>query len=151
QGRLAGVLDGFAVREILDGQARCNEPDVEPGLAVVAVAGRGAWFYSLDEGKTWTDLDDVHHGRALPLRPRDAVRFVPNRGWSGTVKLTYRAWDGSRGEAGEPLNLAARDAVGGPTAFSRQTASAALVLPPAAPRTPAAPPWRGELTIGELF
>lgn len=149
-GRLAGALDGLVVREILDGQARCHEGGAEAGLVAVALAGRGAWQFSRDGGATWADFGEVHHGRALPLGPRDALRFVPRPGWSGTAKLTYRAWDGSQGEAGAPLNLAARDAVGGATAFSRQTASASLVLPPPVP-APAAPPWRGELTVGELF
>lgn len=150
-GQLADVLDGCLIRDVLDDQARCQEPDVEAGLAVVALAGRGTWHYSLDDRRTWLELTEAQHGKALPLRAGDAIRFVPKPGWSGIVKLTYRAWDGSQGTAGQPLNLAPRDAVGGTTAFSRQTASATMQVKPEAPQTPPAEPWRAELHVGELF
>src|SRR5262249_37629852 len=71
--------------------------------------------------------------------------------WAGTVKLTYRAWDGSRGEVGEAINLAPRDSVGGAMAFSKQTASATLQVLPQLPELPAVEPWRGELTVADLF
>jgi hypothetical protein len=151
QGQLADVLDGCLVRDVLDGQARCHEPGAEPGMAVVALAGRGTWYYSLDERRTWLELTEAQHGRALLLRERDALRFAPRPGWSGTVKLTYRAWDGSQGSAGQPSNLAPRDAVGGSTAFSRQAASASMQVKPELPQTPPSEPWRADLSVAELF
>jgi hypothetical protein len=150
-GQLSGVLDGLRVSEILDGQASCEEKELAPGLAVVALAGRGAWHYSPDEGQTWRELTEAHHASAMPLRADDLVRFTPRQGWAGTVKMTYRAWDGSQGAAGAAVNLAPRDSVGGATAFSRQTASATLQVLPQLPELPPVDPWHGGLTMAELF
>jgi hypothetical protein len=150
-GQLSGVLDSVRVSEILDGQAVCHEKDVAPGLAVVALAGRGAWHYSLDEGQTWRDLKEAHHASAVPLRAADLIRFTPRPGWAGTVKLTYRAWDGSQGAVGEAINLAPRDSVGSSTAFSRQAASATGQVLPQLPDLPPVDPWHGGLTMADLF
>ena len=48
---------------------------------------------SRDGGRSWTDLGIASPGRARLLADNDRVRFVPARGWSGEVRLVYRAWD----------------------------------------------------------
>jgi hypothetical protein len=153
-GELAAAPDGWRVEDVLDGTASCCEPDLTAGVAVVGVAGRGQWQYSLDAGATWLDLSEPHHTRALLLGERDVLRFVPRPGWSGPIKLTYHAWDQSTGQAGAVVNLSARNAVGGSTAFSKATACAAgNVVAPAAPERqpdPTIDPWTAAPTLGEL-
>jgi hypothetical protein len=148
-GDLSTILDGCLVADLLAGQAQCQGPDQPAGLAVVNVAGRGQWYYSLDGMQTWLDLGEARAGKARLLGPDDGLRFVPREGWSGTIKISYRAWDQSTGQPGEVVDLAPRVATGGATAFSAATASAVLHLAPAAPAD-TANPWEGEPTLAEL-
>src|SRR5213078_4182013 len=97
-GQLSGVLDGCRVADILAGQACCHESDQSAGLALTAVAGRGQWSYSLDGMRTWLDLGELRPSQVRLLGPDDGLRFVPRPGWSGTIKVSYRAWDQSAGQ-----------------------------------------------------
>ncbi len=129
---------------------QCCEPHLHAGLAVVALAGRGQWQYAL-EGGPWLDLAVAHHGQALLLRECDSVRFVPRPGWSGSVKLTYHAWDQTTAQAGEVVNLSPRNATGGSTAFSKASASATTTLaPPPVEPGRIIDPWVDAPTAAEL-
>jgi hypothetical protein len=147
-GQLAGVLDGCRVAGVLAGQAHCHEAE-QAGLALVGVAGKGQWYWSPDGMGSWHELGEVRPGRALLLGPDDWLRFVPREGWSGTVKVSYRAWDGSSGQPGDVIDLAPRGASGGATAFSAAIQTAVLHLPPPV-LTCRADPCREEPTLGEL-
>jgi hypothetical protein len=150
-GQLATVLDGCRARDVLDGLATCCEPALQAGVAVVAASGRGTWQFSRDGGTTWTELGDVSHSQARLLAPDDSLRFVPRPGWSGAVKLTYRAWDRTTGQPGEVVNLSPRSATGGATAFSRATAQAVTtVAAPLVQLGGAVEPWAGTPTVAEL-
>ncbi len=151
-GQLAKVLDVCRVVEILDGMTRCCEPRMRPGLAIVGVAGRGQWLYSLDKGASWQELGEVHSGQARLLGDGDMLRFVPRSGWSGSVKLTYHAWDQTSGQPGAVVDLSPRLATGDATAFSKTTATATTTIAPI-PFDPgkAIEPWAGTPTVGELL
>jgi hypothetical protein len=150
-GRLFTILESCRIAELLEGTVVCNNLDTQPGLAIVGTAGRGDWFYSLDDG-SWHRLEGVYPARALLLGPTHALRFVPRAGWSGRVKLTYRGWDGSEHEAGQWVNLARCHATGGTTAFSHEVAMATTTIERTArPGLPAvAEPWFVQPTAQEL-
>lgn len=150
-GRPVDLCGGCPVRDFLAGTVRLADPDAEPGLAVVAVAGGGTWQRSAD-GVVWRDLVEVRHVAAVLLAPGDRLRFVARPGWTGTARLSYRAWDRRLGEAGAVVDLAPRHATGGTTPFSRQMESVtATVAPPPPPPGREVVPWGTELTVQELF
>ncbi|MFO0927523.1 MAG: cadherin-like domain-containing protein [Gemmataceae bacterium] len=151
-GSVGDLRDGCRVRDLLAGVVRLDNPDEEPGLAVVAAAGGGAWEVS-DDGHAWRELVDVRHSAAALLGPDERVRFVPRPGWSGTARLTYRAWDRRDGEPGRRVNLAPRHASGGSTAFSRQVETVVVTVAPPAERQARQEvlPWHAEPTVHDLF
>jgi hypothetical protein len=66
------------------------------GIAVTgATTIGGTWQYSIDAGSTWSSLTgtSVYAGRLL--RSNDLVRFLPNAGFAGSARLSYKAWDQS--------------------------------------------------------
>ena len=93
------------------------------GLAVTATTGAG-WQYSTDGGKTWLDLGVVAASQVLLLDGAAWLRRLP--GSTGPATLTFRAWDGTEGVAGETDDLSAADSVGGSTAFSLVSVKAVL-------------------------
>jgi hypothetical protein len=92
------------------------------GIAVVsAPGGNGTWQFSRDSGKTRTNFPVTSPGNALLLSGRgtsDRVRFVPNRGFSGEVRLGYYAWDRTQGAIGGRFDVSNPNNRGGITAFS---------------------------------
>jgi hypothetical protein len=100
------------------------------GIAVTAAdVGQGAWFYSLNNGGSWSALGAVSNGNARLLAADAGTRlyFRPNPDFSGSIAgaLTFRAWDRSSGSAG---TLASTTSNGGGTAFSSATDTAALTV-----------------------
>jgi hypothetical protein len=91
------------------------------GLAVTATTGDG-WEYSTDGGATWLALGevDVSHVRLLAADAR--LRRRP--GSAGPTTLTFLAWDGTQGVAGETSDLSAADSAGGSSAFSTVSVTA---------------------------
>jgi hypothetical protein len=85
------------------------------GLAVTATTGDG-WEYSTDGGATWLALGGVNMSEVRLLETDALLRRRP--GSSGPATLTFRAWDGTEGVAGETADLSAAGSVGGSTAFS---------------------------------
>ncbi len=92
------------------------------GIAVVSAPNaNGKWQFSQDTGRTWTDFPVTSPSNALLLSGRgtaDRVRFVPNRGFSGDVRLDYYAWDGTQGAIGSRFDVSNPRNRGGITAFS---------------------------------
>jgi hypothetical protein len=91
------------------------------GLAVTATTGAG-WQYSTDSGTTWLDLGAATASQARLLDGATRLRRLP--GSTGPATLTFRAWDGTHGVAGETDDLSAADSVGGSTAFSQVSVKA---------------------------
>lgn len=129
--------DGNSVAEIVaDGSITDQDTDNPPqAIAVTGVNNtNGFWQYSLDGGETWINFTeesgktDISPGAFL-LDEAHKIRFVPNEGWNGgTADLIFRAWDKSRGKAGETADATEG---GGNSPFSGATNRAVIeVLPP---------------------
>jgi plastocyanin len=120
---------GTLVSALIAGQA--SDPDLGETLGIAITASdetNGRWQYTLD-GTNWLDVGNVANNNALLLTgdATTAVRFVPKAGFSGTVTsgITFRAWDGFRGTAGQTANT---NSNGRSTAFSSATASSSIVV-----------------------
>ncbi|MFO0878188.1 MAG: tandem-95 repeat protein [Gemmataceae bacterium] len=102
------------------------------GLALTGTTGmaNGTWQFSLDAGRTWRPVGTVSPANALLLRSTDRLRFVPARNFHGTVEVTYRAWDRTRGTAGARANLALAGVTGGTSAFGIEQEVGSLVVRP---------------------
>jgi RHS repeat-associated protein len=90
------------------------------GVAVIgltATAQQGTWQYQLSGGG-WKNFPRLTASTALLLGDQDLLRFLPAAGFTGTVSLQLRAWDGNTGSDGGTINLSKSNSFGGTTAFS---------------------------------
>lgn len=124
---------GTSVAELLGsgGDTYVHDPNAADAVGIAVVGAdtkNGAWQYRL-EGGNWLDLGKVNNSAAMLLPPSAAVRFVPETDFYGTIKkaLSFRAWDGSSGQAGNPASV---NASGKMTAFSSTIGSASLEVKP---------------------
>jgi hypothetical protein len=117
-----GGASGTTVSALL-AAARAHDVDGPAvfGLAVTATTGAG-WQYSTDGGTTWLDLGVVSASQVLLLDGGTRLRRLP--GSTGSATLTFRAWDGTQGVAGQTDDLSSANSVGGSTAFSQVSAKA---------------------------
>ncbi|MDP1611757.1 MAG: VCBS domain-containing protein, partial [Sulfuritalea sp.] len=94
------------------------------GIAIKGtVETGGAWWYSTDNGGTWTAVGAVSPASALLLANDANTRlyFAPNANWNTATAnslLTLAAWDQTSGTAGTKVNASV---TGGSTAFSSTT------------------------------
>ena len=103
------------------------------GIALTATSTtNGSWWYSLDNGAHWTDVNAVSavsNTNALLLAADAGTRiyFQPNANFSGSISpaITFRAWDQSSGAAGTKASTATN---GGTTAFSAATDTASITV-----------------------
>jgi hypothetical protein len=104
------------------------------GIAItVASEFSGRWQYTLDGGSTWQSCNAPTSQAALllPATAAARLRYVPEAGFQGKVRLWFHAWDRYQGVAGSTADVSTASKTGGSTAFSRLTASATVtVLPP---------------------
>jgi glucose/arabinose dehydrogenase len=107
-----------------------NVSDVDAGAKLgIAVIGantvNGRWFYSLNNGATWTLLGTVTDASARLLAADARLYFQPNAGFTGTIAaaITFRTWDQYGGKNGT-LNKASVN--GGTTTFSRASDTASI-------------------------
>ena len=142
-GTLVNTLVDFAV----PAGGLDNVTDVDAGaklgIAVIAAdASNGKWFYSINNGNTWSAMGSVASNKARLLAADSATRiyFQPNANFYGNLDSTYyrtisaigfRVWDQTRGTNGalDGINL-----IGGSAAFSVNQDNASLMvkwLPPA--------------------
>ncbi|MDX6481049.1 MAG: large repetitive protein, partial [Gaiellaceae bacterium] len=111
-----------------------NVTDVDSGalLGIAVTAANtpsGAWFYSTDNGASWTALGAVTNANARLLAADANTRlyFQPSANFNGTIAtaITFRAWDQSAGANGA---LADTSSNGDTTAFSTATDTASLLI-----------------------
>lgn len=98
------------------------------GLAIVHLnETTGAWQFSLDNRRSWTNMSTARIGYARLLPPSAIVRFVPDAGYSGrlTNAFEFLAWDQSSGVAGANVLLRR---TGGDTAFSADSGTAEILV-----------------------
>ncbi|HYC44258.1 MAG TPA: cadherin-like domain-containing protein [Burkholderiales bacterium] len=110
--------NGTLVSALIAGQVTLDPLLSTTGIAVTGVDNtNGQWQYTTD-GTTWNAFGAVTEtsSRLLAADANNAVRFVPNANWNGTVTngLTFRAWDQTSGTDGgtadsSTTNLTFRD------------------------------------------
>ncbi|MBV9214707.1 MAG: IPT/TIG domain-containing protein, partial [Acidobacteria bacterium] len=103
-----------------------------PGLGIAIVGtdtSHGTWYYSTDNGSSWSAVGSVSDTSALLLSANGANRlyFEPNADFNGTINsaITFRAWDQSTGTNGARSSTTPN---GGSTAFSSVTDTASLIV-----------------------
>jgi hypothetical protein len=111
-----------------------NVSDVDAG-AVTGIAltatdsAHGTWFYSTNNGNTWTAVGSVLNTSALLLAADGSTRlyFQPAVGFNGTDTgaITFRAWDQTSGSNGTKVDTSTN---GGTTAFSTTTDTANITI-----------------------
>ncbi len=110
--------------------------DVDSGASKgIAITGsnetNGTWYYTTNNGSTWTAVGTVSNTSALLLADNANTRlyFAPKANYSGssTAALTVRAWDQTSGTAGTKVTAASN---GGTTAFSSATDTINVTVTP---------------------
>ena len=147
--------EGTPVAELVAGLASDADPGTDIGIAVTAAdtSGAGTWQYR-SAGGNFVNFPAIALGAAFLLAFDMIVRFVPDAdaqtaapgepGYLPTPPaLTFHAWDGSAGEAGEIVDIAATG-TGGQTPFSIATATSAVEIEP---ETAAGPFTDGDDTV----
>jgi trimeric autotransporter adhesin len=109
------------------------------GMAITGVTGLGVWQYRLTSTSAWLTVPaSVSATSALLLPSTAQLHFVPKADQTGTASLSWLAWDGTQGTAGQTFNASV---TGGATAFGSTTATATLTINPVTPAP--APAWVG--------
>ena len=113
------------------GSAVSDSPGAAQGIALTSLTGTktGKWQYSLN-GKTWLAVPNVSDEAALLLRATDKIRYLPGLNYNGAASISYRAWDQSRGTAGQLGNPRLAGGPGGSGPFSLATESATVSVRP---------------------
>ena len=136
---VATVGSGTLVSSLVDfaspsGQVdNVTDPDVAAQLGIALTGtdtANGTWFYSTNNGTSWTAVGVVSDASALLLAADANTRlyFQPSANFNGTVPdgVTFRAWDratGSNGQSG--VNVSVN---GGGTAFSTANDIAGIAI-----------------------
>jgi large repetitive protein len=126
-----GSINANAVETITLSSLVTNVTDADTnaalgGIALVGIAGKGAWAFKLSGDTTYTTISSVSESSAL-LLPSDAVlRYTPNGIGGQTASIKYYAWDTTGGVAAGRSDLSATDATGGITPFSTTSNTALL-------------------------
>lgn len=104
-------------------------PGTIPGIAINGLGGTstGTWQYSIDGGTSWSSIGTTgnSNARLLASNANTRIRYVPNAGFTGLVKLAFVAWDQSSGVNGGITNVATR---GSTTPFSTLYDYASLIV-----------------------
>ncbi|MGX1362261.1 VCBS domain-containing protein [Bradyrhizobium elkanii] len=111
-----------------------NVTDVDSGAVTgIALTGtdtsHGTWFFSTNNGATWTAVGAVSNTTALLLSADANTRLYlqPSASFSGTDTgaITFRAWDQTSGSNGVKVDTSSN---GGTTAFSTSTDTANITI-----------------------
>ncbi|MCA9093555.1 MAG: hypothetical protein KDA68_08725, partial [Planctomycetaceae bacterium] len=110
------------------------DPGALQGIAIIGLTGttNGNWQFTIDNGTTWAPIGTTGNANArlLAADPDTRIRFIPNAGFKGLVKIAFVAWDQTAGVNGGILAAGTR---GGSTAFSSVYEYADLNVTNAAP------------------
>ncbi|UCU92299.1 cadherin domain-containing protein [Hydrogenophaga taeniospiralis] len=123
---------GVRVSALLSGTASASDLETAGsalGLAVTASTALGQWQVSTDstDGSDghWSALGAVSAQAARLLGATDWLRYQPDGLNGETAQLSWRAWDGSTGTAGDTADTVV---TGGASAFSGAEITASLVV-----------------------
>jgi VCBS repeat-containing protein len=125
----AGSINGVTVSSLLSGKASDVDGDTL-GIAVIGLGNpaKGTYQYSMNGGSSWVTIASASVSQATLLSASALLRFVPKADVNGPIDVYYVAWDGTYGNAGDQVALAAST---GPTAaFSQPFAKATLTITP---------------------
>jgi hypothetical protein len=122
--------DGTTVAAIIAGLVSDVDAGAVQGIAVIGMAGKayGRWQFFNTTLNAWVSLEQARPGKARLLRSTDRVRFLPDAGFSGTIALTFRAWDQFSGSPFSKVDLTSPTAVGGKNPFSKATETASRAI-----------------------
>ena len=100
---------GTLVSSLISGQVSDSFADALEGIAITAVDNtNGTWQYTTD-GSSWSAINATSPATTLLLASdgNNAVRFVPDADWNGTVTdgITFYAWDQTSGTDGGTVDL----------------------------------------------
>jgi hypothetical protein len=124
---------GDLVKDLIGTAISDADIGAQQGIAITGAFGNGHWQYSLNNGGNWLEM-------ATPSAPSDSsalllpadlqarVRFIPAADFNGAVKLWYRAWDQTLGNAGSRLNASINQ--GGTKTLSTDFENATLTIAP---------------------
>lgn len=129
-GTLVSALVDFATPSGQIDNITDSNTSPQLGIAVTAAdTASGAWWYSTNDGATWSALGSPTATTARLLAADSSTRlyFQPNANYNGTLSsaITFRAWDRTSGTAGSTANTSTN---GGTTAFSTATDTASLTV-----------------------
>ena len=129
----SGATDpaGIQVIKLIRNAVTDADPNSVKGIAVKGHTGYGdgTWQFKIDKGP-WKNIGNVSDTRARLLPARAYVRFVPNAGFTGEVRLLYRAWDQTQGVPGYAFNTEGKR--GGNNSVSLAAETAILKVNPSA-------------------
>ncbi|MGE5639986.1 MAG: DUF4347 domain-containing protein, partial [Clostridia bacterium] len=121
---------GTLVSSMVGLGSNVSDPDVnaKTGIAVVGTdSANGTWYYSTNNGTSWSALGSVStaSARLLAADANTRVYFQPGANWNGTIPdaLTFRAWDQTTGANGGTADTSTNGAA---TAFSSATETSTL-------------------------
>jgi hypothetical protein len=133
----SGATDpaGIQVIKLLRNAVTDADPNALKGIAVRGHTGYGdgTWQFKIDKGP-WKNIGNVSDTRARLLPARAYVRFVPNAGFTGEVRLLYRAWDQTQGVPGYAFDTEGKRggnnsvSLAAETAILKVTSSAAAAM-----------------------
>lgn len=119
-----GVIPGTLVSDLIErmtpsGGISDPDPGASLGIAINGLGGAttGTWQYTIDNGTSWYAIGTTGNSNARLLASNAAtrIRYVPNAGFQGTVRLAFVGWDQTSGLNGGIASVGTR---GGNTAFS---------------------------------
>jgi len=133
---LPGVGFGTLVSDLVDrvGGGGLDNVTDDSYLTGIAITGQntvhGTWYFSTNDGASWSAINGVTDAHALTLRPEARVFFVPAAAYNGSITdgLTIRAWDGSGGTNGGYWSTTTN---GGTTGYSSATDTISITVTPA--------------------
>ncbi len=116
------------------GPQNVTDPDAgaQTGMALVAADdSQGSWYFSIDDGASWTAINagtlSTANALLLSADSKTRVAFVPGADYNGVLPsaLTFRAWDRTTGSNG---SFADTSSNGADTAFSTAIDTASLTV-----------------------
>ena len=124
---------GTLVSDLIDlnppvgGVDNASDVDASPvtGMAIIDDSGSGTWWYSINNGSTWSGVGLVadSFARLLAADANTRLYFQPTANSFGSATITFRAWDRTSGTAGGTADASTN---GGTTSFSAASDMASL-------------------------
>jgi Fibronectin type III domain len=140
------LLNGYIVTDQNDGYT-----GVIRGMAVIAAPSTlGTWYYSIDNGDTYTPFSTISTNNALHLNraTSNVLRFIPSSiSTFGSTFLQFCAWDQTNGLTSGTFSLISSFGSGSPYSINQPTPLISVFLPPSPPYDLTANPANSQTTL----